>query len=326
MVAKIASALLWLFVALPLGAQQPAPQEQIDSNLSATFVAAGEVRTAENTPVPGATMRITNTQTQKAWVSWTDESGKFRFPDLPRGTYRIEASEPGFMPSLLELEVPVVPNAPIPMVLRVATLAEIASQAPGTEPAATNPAAPQNAPAANNANNANARNGRSGGRANQIPAGVQNAIREGLAAGGFQETQLTGEGAGNQENENPGASTAQQPTLTVVQPRRRRFHFRRISAARHRQSGRRVRKSRRHVRRPRRRRSRRRTGRRPRPATGATDRQQSLRRPGRWGPRPRRWFRRPRWIRRRRRTARRWRRQAGASSRESHALRIHRSL
>ncbi len=202
---------------MPLGSaarQTQAPAQSEPTPPAATFAAAGEVHTAEGTAVPGTTVRITNMQTQKAWISWTDESGRFQFPNLPRGVYHIEASELGFVTSSLDLEIPVVPNAPIPMVLRVATLAEIAaSQNSGGAPAVAEKAsAPENANAAN-ANASNSRNPNA--RRNQIPAGVQNAIREGLATGGFQGTQLTGEGAGSQENEDPGAATAQQPTLTV---------------------------------------------------------------------------------------------------------------
>ena len=78
----------------------------------------GIVRNPETSPVPGSIVRVTNTDTKKSWVSWTDESGKFEFPALPPGRYHIEASQLGFAPSSLDVELPVVPPGPIPMVLK----------------------------------------------------------------------------------------------------------------------------------------------------------------------------------------------------------------
>ena len=212
-----ASALASLLAAIPIVtcAQETQPQAQQAPNPPASYVAVGTVSTSEGTAIPGATVHVTDTNTQKAWISWTDESGKFQIPDLPAGIYRFETTEPGFVVASIDVKIPVVPAGPILVVLRVATLAELtASQSPtGAPPAAKHGAAP-GAGQANADNTAPGARNRNGGR-NQIPAGVQNAIREGLATGGFQQTELTGEGTGSQENENPGTSTAQQPTLTV---------------------------------------------------------------------------------------------------------------
>ena len=108
----LALLLFWLGGAHWNGAQQPARPPQL---------VIGAVHTPEGTPVPAATVRLVNTETNKAWLSWTDESGKFEFPQIPAGSYRLEASQLGFANASLVVEIPVVPPGPIPIVLRVAT-------------------------------------------------------------------------------------------------------------------------------------------------------------------------------------------------------------
>ena len=56
----------------PSPSQNPAPAE------TPTAYAAGVVHTVDGSPVPGASLRLVNTDTRKAFVSWTDESGKFQ--------------------------------------------------------------------------------------------------------------------------------------------------------------------------------------------------------------------------------------------------------
>jgi hypothetical protein len=190
----------WLPMANPSSAQQPA---------NPPSAVTGIVRTSEGTPVPGATVRLIDTVTNKVWMSWTDQSGKFEFPQIADGHYRIEASQLGFVQSSLVVEAPIVPPGPIPVVLRVATLAEL-SATPGA-PASSRPSGNrqgrgQNAPA--NSENASRSNssgaGRGAGGRGQVPAGVANAISAGLASGGFEQTELTGEGTNPQATENNG--------------------------------------------------------------------------------------------------------------------------
>ena len=189
----LALLLFWLGGGNLNWAQQPASPPQMVSGL---------VRTSEGTPVPAATVRLVNTETNKAWLSWTDESGKFEFPQIPAGSYRVEASQLGFANSSLVVDIPVAPPGPIPIVLRVATLAELTAKPEATRaprnPRTANGGANNNAgPGANVGADAGSgrRGGGSGGRG-QTPAGVTNAIRAGLAGGGFEQTDLTDAGAG----------------------------------------------------------------------------------------------------------------------------------
>jgi hypothetical protein len=245
--------MLGLLLAAPLGcsahdwqaaqqqtSQQQAPQQSGSSSADTPAAAppnvvestTGQVQTQSGQPVPGATVRLTNTDTHKVWLSWTDETGKFVFPELPAGYYHVEASQLGFVPAAIDVKLPVVPSGPIPVVLSVATLADLAPPPP--KPAETTPASPSAPPAGNAqnppANSPNATNpqnasnsaqapasgaaqgnsaarNRNGGGRGQLPAGVTNAMREGMATTGFESADLTGEGAGGQQNQNPGQAS-----------------------------------------------------------------------------------------------------------------------
>lgn len=83
----------------PLPAQPPAqglPASSEGTAESATVSAEGVVRTADGSAVPGATLRLINTDTRKAWVTWTDINGKFEFPAIPPGHYMATATQLGF--------------------------------------------------------------------------------------------------------------------------------------------------------------------------------------------------------------------------------------
>jgi hypothetical protein len=139
----LALLLFWLACGHVSRAQQPGGAPQLVS---------GVVRTPEGTPVPAATVRLVNTETKKVWLSWTDESGQFEFPQIPAGSYRVEASQLGFANSSLVVEIPVVPPGPIPIVLRVATLAELTAKPEATR-------APRNPRPSGGAANPNAGSG-----------------------------------------------------------------------------------------------------------------------------------------------------------------------
>jgi trimeric autotransporter adhesin len=187
----LALLLFWLVCGHLAGAQQPA---------GAPATVSGMVRTPEGTPVPAATVRLVNAQTNKTWLSWTDESGRFEFPQIPAGSYRVEANQLGFANASLVVEIPLVPPGPIPIVLRVATLAELTGKPEATRaprnPRASGDGGNTSAGAGANADASAGGGRRGGGSRSQTPAGVTNAIRAGLAGGGFEQTDLTDEGAG----------------------------------------------------------------------------------------------------------------------------------
>jgi hypothetical protein len=211
----------WLFASLlatsvPCFAQQSPPQAQ-----SQPVVVSGAVKTADGSPVPGATLRLTNTDTKQAWVSWTDESGKFEFPALPAGHYTVEASQLGFVQSSLDVQLSNPPPQPPPiqLVLRVGTLAQLAappvSPAPGNPANRQRPGAPPGGGQNAAANGAPGRpggpgaGGRNGGARGQLPPGLLNAVRQGMASSGFQQTDVTGE-AGGQTEEGAGETGGSQ--------------------------------------------------------------------------------------------------------------------
>ncbi len=117
------------------------------------------MRTAGGTPVPGAAVRLLEIVTGHAWLTWTDENGKFIFPALPAGRYRVEVSQLGFDTLTKEIDLgpaaagqaPAGPGqaaastAPIELRLVVATLAELnaaPAAAPATAATLANPAPP----------------------------------------------------------------------------------------------------------------------------------------------------------------------------------------
>ncbi|MGA2845902.1 MAG: carboxypeptidase-like regulatory domain-containing protein, partial [Candidatus Acidiferrales bacterium] len=196
---------LLVFFLFWLPSEHPTSAQQSANPPSAVI---GIVRTSESTAVPGATVRLIDTVTNKVWMSWTDQTGKFEFPKIADGKYRIEASQLGFVQSSLVVEVPIVPPGPVPVVLRVATLAEL-SATPGTpssnrpNPTGNRQGRGQNAapnPATASGSNAPG-SGRGPGGRGELPAGVTNAISAGLAGGGFEQTELTGEGTNPQATE-----------------------------------------------------------------------------------------------------------------------------
>ena len=66
---------------------------------------AGIVRTALDVPVPGASVRAVHLASDRSWVTWTTEDGKFSYPGLPSGRYRLEVKQLGFAADQIELEL-----------------------------------------------------------------------------------------------------------------------------------------------------------------------------------------------------------------------------
>jgi hypothetical protein len=187
----------------------------------------GVVRTEEGVPMPGVAVRLTDTDSNQAWVSWTDEAGKFEFPGLPAGHYRVEANQIGFEQASLVVLLPIFPSGPIPLVLHVATLAELEGQPGNVSPAKptgnkSNPAAQAGGrtPSSNTSNapgGAGAGSRRANGGRGQMSAGDANAIGAGMANGGFQETDLTRQGGANGQGDTNAiqANEGAQPTVAL---------------------------------------------------------------------------------------------------------------
>jgi hypothetical protein len=144
-VARRLAVLLAALLSLPLLFDiQLAAQNPTDTNASAELPLTGVARTSDGAAVPGATLRAIQTSSGKAWVSWTDENGKFTFPALPAGHYRIEISQLGFAPATREIDLSPASQAPVDLKVDVATLAAINAPPAMEAPAKTESA---NAPA-----------------------------------------------------------------------------------------------------------------------------------------------------------------------------------
>jgi hypothetical protein len=208
----------------PLPAQpqtQGLPASPEETARAATVSAEGVVRTADGSAVPGATLRLVNADTHKAWVTWTDINGKFEFPAVPPGHYRATASQLGFQEASAEAQLASGLSKPVELVLRVSTLAELSAQPGGPTNGGEGQFYRQGGQGtvpggASNPQNAPGGNGRGGSRGRgQLPPGVLNAMQQGLASGGFQQTDVTGgDGANSEEGLVPGGAGLQ-PSVTA---------------------------------------------------------------------------------------------------------------
>jgi hypothetical protein len=189
---RLAVLLVWIAVfGVSLAAQENqganiSPEPGLDSRLT------GVVRTSDGAPIPGSTLRVIQTTSGKAWVTWTDETGKFEFPALPAGHYRVEISQLGFAPATREIDLAAGLQTPLELKLDVGTLAAISA------PAA--PLSPQT-PAANPPSNEAAKSA-SAGTAPASPDGRPGGARPGPGGGrrAFQQVGLNGQGQSNPEN------------------------------------------------------------------------------------------------------------------------------
>ena len=162
MVRQLAILALFLFASeVGLAAQQhPAADTAASARLS------GTVRTSANIPIPVATLRVTQTSTGKAWLSWTDENGKFDLAGLPLGHFRIEASQTGFAAETREIDLTGESAGLVDLKLEVLALARLTP-------------APNPIQSADNATVAPGRNAAasSGAPANSTTPGAPNAPR-----------------------------------------------------------------------------------------------------------------------------------------------------
>jgi hypothetical protein len=194
------SAVLFLAILFParLSAQTSPPVDKTaDSqkqSATSTVPVAGVVRTKPGVPVPGATVRLTHLPTGQAWVTWTDENGKFVLQEMPAGRYRIEAQLLGFARTSVEAEV--ASNAPTDTELALSVAlsgddAEVAGAEPesgkasGEEVENSAPAAP---PAVETAANTQPAKNHHRHHADQIAADGSPANGNAAVAGGTNAT------------------------------------------------------------------------------------------------------------------------------------------
>jgi hypothetical protein len=224
-----------------------AAQDNPDANVPADSQLAGTVRTSGGTAVPGTTLRVIETSTGRAWITWTDDDGKFEFPALPAGHFRVEISQIGFAPATKEIDLNSGIKTPLDANLEVGSLAAItappatekAAKAPGAPPANESAqSAPSSSPASNGAaaaastpstsaenNNAATPPGGRGNRGNGEQRGAGGGGRTGQQAGpggagpgnagqgggrrGFQQLGLNGQNQNPSENGNEDQTIAE---------------------------------------------------------------------------------------------------------------------
>jgi trimeric autotransporter adhesin len=211
---------IWLLIAsftilVTCFAQQPetpaAPQANADAGAAEsseqTVSFSGFVRTTTGVGIPGASVRVTNTDTKKSWATWTDGQGKFSLPALPPGHYHIEATQLGFVENASDFSLSGYNEKPALLTLDVATLAQLNAPARGTA-AGGNESAANPSSAANGA--ANAGRGR-GGFGGGFGRGGYGRGGNGGGNGGFGRGQgRGGQGQGAANANNQDGQNAQQ--------------------------------------------------------------------------------------------------------------------
>src|SRR6185369_16062903 len=86
---------------------------------------AGVILDQSGSAIPGATVGLTNTETNAARSVLTNDAGAYLFPTLPPGTYNLKAEKTGFK-SLVQnkVEIQVQQNARIDFRLEVGQVTE----------------------------------------------------------------------------------------------------------------------------------------------------------------------------------------------------------
>lgn len=110
--ARILPAILSLFL---IGGQYARAQQTVTSaSLS------GRVQDASGAVVSGASLTATNVDTNQRQTTTTDYDGRYRFPYLQVGSYKLTIESTGFAPSTKELTVTVGQSLDLPLKLEVA--------------------------------------------------------------------------------------------------------------------------------------------------------------------------------------------------------------
>ncbi len=113
-------------------ASQPRAYAQ-DAQAVSRVTLSGSTKSADGTPIPGATLRIVQPDTGQTYVTWSDEKGNFDLRSIPVGHYRIEASQLGFEDVKQEFDLTTEKATVVPITMKIATLEAInAANTPAT--------------------------------------------------------------------------------------------------------------------------------------------------------------------------------------------------
>ena len=110
---------LGLVMMLAAGAHAALAQQTVTS---ATL--GGRVEDANGAALPGVVVTATNVETNQRRTSTTDGEGRYRFPFLPVGTYRLAVESAGFAALTKQLTLTVGQTLDLPLTLHVAGVAE----------------------------------------------------------------------------------------------------------------------------------------------------------------------------------------------------------
>jgi len=113
------AAIVFIFSATLICSQQARAQQTVTS---ATL--SGLVQDLSGALVTDAVLTATNLETNQTQVAKTDYDGRFRFPYLTVGTYKLSVNAPGFTPFTKEFSLTVGQALSLPVKLEVAGFAE----------------------------------------------------------------------------------------------------------------------------------------------------------------------------------------------------------
>ncbi len=100
---------------------------------------SGRITDPSGTPLPGVTVEITSPSLQGTRSGVTDPDGLFRFPAIPPGNYRVQASLSGFWPASMTLTVTLDASVAADLTLRLETSEEVivSGEAPSIDRSST---------------------------------------------------------------------------------------------------------------------------------------------------------------------------------------------
>jgi hypothetical protein len=85
----------------------------------------GTILDASGAAIPGATVKVTNTDTSLVRTIESASDGSYAVPDLPVGPYRVEASKQGFATAVQTgIVLQVVSNPTVNLTLKVGNVSE----------------------------------------------------------------------------------------------------------------------------------------------------------------------------------------------------------